>query len=175
MRGGLRVVTVLSVIPLFLACGGGDEPGDSAQPSPHSHGGHSHDVGSPVQSYAFTLGKPAQLEQASRTVNIQTKSGFRFAPDRVAVTAGETVAFEVTNKDKVDHELILGNKAYQQLHESQLQAGGVFHDYSEYSVHVAPGATLSFAYQFEEAGEIQFACHLAGHYARGMVGRIQIS
>jgi uncharacterized cupredoxin-like copper-binding protein len=91
------------------------------------------------------------------------------------VDAGETVTFEVTNSDKIPHEFILGNAAYQELHNNQAEAGGVYHDYSAYSVHVVPGDTIGLTWTFQESGRVEFACHVEGHYDQGMIGKIVIS
>ena len=174
-RGRAWIASLACVLALTgAACS--DDPKPSEEPAASGDGhNHEHDVGEAVDNFEFALGKPGDEAAATRTVEVETKPGFKFAPEGVRVEAGETVTFTVTNTDKVDHEFVLGNKPYQDLHESQVEAGGVYHNYSDYSVHVQPGDTQSFTWTFDTAGRILFACHVAGHYKAGMVGEITIS
>jgi uncharacterized cupredoxin-like copper-binding protein len=169
-----RCAAALCAIALLAASCGGDEDPQQAQPAGDGHG-HGHSVGPPVENFAFTLGRPGDQSAATRTVEIEAAAGFRYSPKRFEVTSGDTITFEVTNSDVTPHELVLGNAAYQELHESQASTGGVYHDYSRYSVHLAPGETLGFTWTFDTPGRVLYACHIQGHYERGMVGEILIT
>jgi uncharacterized cupredoxin-like copper-binding protein len=173
---GLRRLVALaccSVVLFGVACSDEASPSNDSQTGDgHSHG---HDFGVTGKNFNFALGKPGDAGAASRTISIRTEKGFRYTPASVEVAAGETVTFEVRNTDKIDHELVLGNKAYQELHESQVKAGGVYHDYSPYSVHVTPGDSTTFTWTFEKPGRVMFACHIEGHYDEGMFGSIAVS
>lgn len=172
---GRIVVAVACTAALFgVACS--DEPSstDQEQASEDGHD-HGHDFGETGDNFKFALGTPAEPAAADRTVKVEAVEGFAFEPVSLKVAKGETVTFEVTNSDNIEHEFVLGNKDYQELHESQVEAGGVFHNYSDYSVHVMPGETMSIAWTFDTAGRLEFACHVGGHYDRGMFGKIQVS
>jgi uncharacterized cupredoxin-like copper-binding protein len=163
-------VTLLFLVP---ACS--DEEAEPTQASSDGHD-HSHDFGdADVDDFRFVLGKPGEPAAATRTVSVEALADYRFSPRSLEVKAGETVTFEVTNRDKLEHEFVLGNEQYQELHDTQMRAGGVFHDYSSYSVHVMPGETRSVTWTFERSGRVLFACHVAGHYEEGMLGEIRIS
>jgi uncharacterized cupredoxin-like copper-binding protein len=41
-------------------------------------------------------------------------------------------------------------------------------------VSVGPGGVAATTYTFGEAGEVEYACHLPGHYAYGMHGTITV-
>ena len=173
--GGWRSsVAALLGAALFVLPACSDEPAPASEPTGGGHD-HSHDFGSSDNNFAFILGVPGDAAMATRTVKVDTVNGFAFTPESVKVEAGETVTFKVTNRDKVEHEFVLGNSNYQDLHESQMKAGGVYHDYSEYSVHVLPGQTASVTWRFERSGRIEYACHVAGHYDAGMIGEIRVS
>jgi uncharacterized cupredoxin-like copper-binding protein len=43
-----------------------------------------------------------------------------------------------------------------------------------YMSHVAPGKRGEIVWQFNRAGEFDFACLLPGHYEAGMVGKIKV-
>lgn len=165
-----------------MACCAGLTLGACADDTKQAEGGeqsdghdHDHDLGQTGDNFEFTLGTPGGAAQATRAVEVDALEGFRFRPSSLEVKAGETITFEVTNKDEIEHELVLGNKDYQRLHESQVKAGGVYHNYSAYSVHVMPGETRSFTWTFEKTGRVQFACHVEGHFDEGMIGSIRIS
>jgi uncharacterized cupredoxin-like copper-binding protein len=42
------------------------------------------------------------------------------------------------------------------------------------AITVQPGETKSLTWTFTEAGSLQFGCHMAGHFAQGMVGTIDV-
>ena len=173
--GGWRYsIAAFIGVALFLLPACSDEPAPDSAATGDGHD-HSHDFGSSVDNHAFTLGVPGDPASATRTVKVDATKGFTFSPESLKVEAGETVTFEVTNRDKVEHEFVLGNSNYQDLHESQLKAGGVYHDYSSFSVHVSPDQTASVTWKFERSGRILYACHVSGHYDAGMIGEIKIS
>ena len=169
------LLAALSAVLLLTGCSDDDDDGDvSAAPTDDGHG-HAHSVGPPTENFAFTLGRPPDPGTTpEETIEVRTMRGFRFEPGEVEVAAGETVRFVVENTDKVPHEFVLGNEPYQQVHDSQASSGGVPHDYSAYSVHVDPGQTRSFEWKFDRSGRVLFACHVPGHYERGMIGEIRI-
>ena len=169
--GAIAVIFCLAALAT-TGCSDGASSSEEQQTDGHDH---SHDFGQTGDNFEFTLGEPADAGDATRTIEVDAVERFRFVPSSLEVAAGETVTFRVTNRDQIEHELILGNKDYQRLHESQVQAGGVYHNYSDYSVHVMPGETRSFTWTFQRPGRIQFACHVEGHYDEGMIGRIRIS
>lgn len=174
-----RVLTLFCATVLLSAACSSDEggPDDQAAPTPSSSandGGRSHSTGQPTENFAYTLGRPP-TSPPTRDIRIAMTKGFAYTPDRVEVAAGETVRFEVTNRDTVPHEFVLGVKEYQQVHDSQASSGGVPHDYSPYSVHVRPGETRSLDWTFDQPGEVLYACHVPGHYDRGMIGAITVS
>ncbi len=43
-----------------------------------------------------------------------------------------------------------------------------------YMVHVDPGKTGEIVWQFNRAGDFEFACLIAGHYEAGMRGTIKV-
>lgn len=44
-----------------------------------------------------------------------------------------------------------------------------------YMTHVKPGQRGQIVWNFNRAGEFQFACLIAGHYQAGMVGTISVA
>jgi uncharacterized cupredoxin-like copper-binding protein len=102
----------------------------------------------------------------------------KFEPDSVTVEAGETVRFVVTNAGNLMHSFTLGSPAYQKRHEKQMadmprdKMAGHMSDSANGMV-IEAGATGELTWRFERGGRVQFACHIPGHYAAGMKGKIR--
>lgn len=98
-----------------------------------------------------------------------------FDPGTIAVQAGETIRFVITNEGAIDHEFVVGDRAAQLAHAEQMAAMGREMDHAHTSaVRVAPGETAELVWTFEAGPELQFACHVPGHYRAGMWGNIEI-
>ena len=95
----------------------------------------------------------------------------RFDPGTVEVPAGARVRFEVRNTDPIAHELIVGDQAVQDAHETGSEE---HHGEIPGEVSVAPGAVASTTYVFERPGTVLFGCHLPGHWAYGMQGAVRV-
>lgn len=95
-----------------------------------------------------------------------------FTPSRVTVRPGETVRFVVRNTDPIDHELILGNEAVQQRHETGTE---MRHGVVPGEVSVPAGGEASTTYTFTLRRPLEYACHLPGHYAYGMRGLVVVA
>lgn len=96
----------------------------------------------------------------------------RFTPASIEVEVGTTVTFEVTNRDPIAHEFIIGTAAEQILHETGTQQT---HDGAPGAASLDPGETETVTLAFEDSGQFQFACHVAGHYDYGMFGTITVT
>ena len=98
----------------------------------------------------------------------------RFEPESLTVQKGETVRFVVANKGAVLHEMVLGTAQSLKEHaELMKEHPGMEHDEPSMA-HVKPRATGEIIWQFTQAGELQFACLIPGHYEAGMVGKVAV-
>ena len=136
-------------------------------------GGHGHHAVTPGGT---TLGEPTDVPEADRTIRILASDELRYSPATVRIDLGEVVAFEVTNDGAVPHEFFLADEVHQEAHETEMAHGGqhVMPD-SPHAVSLAPGETKTIAWRFTQAGTTEFACHVPGHYAGGMIGSIVVS
>jgi uncharacterized cupredoxin-like copper-binding protein len=108
---------------------------------------------------------------AERTVEI-TVHHSRFSVAELHVRPGETVRFVLRNTDPIPHELIVGDRSVQDVHELGTEA---HHADRPGEVSVAPGATAFTTYRFGPAGgRLLFGCHLPGHWDYGMRGTITV-
>jgi uncharacterized cupredoxin-like copper-binding protein len=93
----------------------------------------------------------------------------RFGPTRVRVAQHTVVRFVVVTHDPIGHELIVGDDEVHARHAGGTEAQ---HPTRPGEVSVPPGARASTTFTFHEAGVVQFACHLPGHFEYGMKGTV---
>jgi uncharacterized cupredoxin-like copper-binding protein len=118
-------------------------------------------------------GEPADPSEATHDIQISASDQLRFDPSTVDVSTGEAVTFVIHNDGGNDHEFVLGDEAYQQAHEADMQAGHHMAVPAN-GVIVAPGETKRLTWRFDHSGEVLFGCHEPGHYEGGMVGTIEV-
>ena len=113
----------------------------------------------------------AEAGDGERAV-VVTMHHSRFEPREITVEPGSTVRFVLRNTDPIDHELILGDDAVQQWHEKGTDA---HHDGpGEVSVPAGEERTTTFTFNWTGSGQLEYACHLPGHYAYGMRGVVHV-
>ncbi len=132
-------------------------------------GGHSH--GSDTQA----IGQPGQASQVTRTLELSMSDSMRFSPANIMVKAGETIKFVLNNVGKLKHEFVLGtDKELKEHYQQMLKFPEMEHDEPN-MVTVAPGKTGVVIWTFTQAGKVDFACLLPGHYGAGMKGSVAVS
>lgn len=87
------------------------------------------------------------------------------------VYAGTLVEFVVHNDDPINHELVVGPPAVHARHRRGTES---VHPPIPGEVSVGPDQTRLTIYRFDDPGEVEFACHLPGHYEYGMRGTVEI-
>lgn len=112
-------------------------------------------------------GEPGTASEVDRVVEIEATNELRFDPSEIEAEAGETIEFKITNVASSEHEFVLGSAGEHSddMHYTEANATGT----------IEPGASASVIWHFTEAGEVQFACHVAGHDKQGMTGTVSIS
>lgn len=124
--------------------------------------------------HAHSQGQSDKAPKVDRTIQITTFD-IRFDKSKLHVQAGETIRFVVTNKGKLPHEVIIGDASEQAEHEKEMQQmAGMDMPDEPNGITLKPGQTKSLIWTFDQKGEIEFACHVPGHYAAGMVGKIVV-
>ena len=119
-------------------------------------------------------GIAGDAQAVTRTIRIAMTDTMRFTPDRLEIRQGEVVRFVVRNNGRMLHEMVIGTKPELDAHAAlMLKFPGMEHD-EPYMAHVPPGKTAEMVWQFNRAGEFDFACLIAGHYQAGMVGKIKV-
>jgi uncharacterized cupredoxin-like copper-binding protein len=89
--------------------------------------------------------------------------------DEITVAAGVPVTFTLVNGDPIDHEWIIGPP---DVHERHRTGTEPYHDEVPTEVTIPAYETRTTTVTFEEPGEYVYICHLPGHEAYGMVGKL---
>jgi uncharacterized cupredoxin-like copper-binding protein len=100
-----------------------------------------------------------------------------FQPSSFSFQRGTSVTFVIRNTDPIEHEFIVGDQAVQYYMEHTAHPR---HDGSvPGQISVPPGATRTTTYTFTDVthrtSDMQFACHLPGHFRYGMHGPITVT
>lgn len=122
---------------------------------------------------SFWFGHVGKLADAKRTVKLSAMD-IKFMPTDVTIQKGETVKFEIVNDGKLAHEFVLGDAAEQAEHDKEMAAMPDMKMDHVNGVSVEPGKTASLIWTFTKAGSLQYACHVPGHYAAGMIGQLTV-
>lgn len=110
---------------------------------------------------------------APRTIEVTMTDALRFDPERITVTAGETIRFVVENPTALEHEFVIGDEHEQAEHAAEMMGDGMMHDEPN-AVAVGTGQTEELVYTFDEPGELLIGCHVDRHYDAGMRGTIVV-
>ena len=152
-------------------------------------GSHAGGHGTPV------FGEPGDPALASRTVTVEMDDNY-YEPERIAVKAGETVRFSVTNAGGFVHEFNIGTPEMHVAHQDEMammvEHGVLMPDHIDHvaaaamqasmghgqhddpnSALLEPGQTAELVWTFPEDGVIEFACNVPGHYDAGMAGSFE--
>jgi len=143
----------------------------TAHSSSGSHGGHAPGVSVKEQK---PWGIAGEVKDVRRTIQVTMTDNMRFSPERIEVRQGETVRLVVKNAGKVLHELVIGTRQELDEHAAMMKKHpGMEHD-EPYMAHVAAGKTGQMVWNFNRAGDFEFACLIPGHYEAGMIGKIRV-
>lgn len=141
----------------------------------HENTGHDKHSGHAAPQAQTDFGIAGQASAHARRITVQMSDDMRFSPSHITVKKGETLRLQVLNQGQVLHEIVLGTAASLAAHAQQMQAQpGMAHD-APYMAHVAPSEQGELLWQFNRAGEFEFACLVAGHFEAGMHGRITVT
>jgi uncharacterized cupredoxin-like copper-binding protein len=95
-----------------------------------------------------------------------------FALDTVHVRPGTTVRFVLDNQDPINHEFVVGDAAVHARHQAGTERA---HPPVPGEVSLPPHRAGVTFYEFSAPGEFEYACHLPGHLAYGMRGKVVVT
>ena len=121
------------------------------------------------------IGQPGVAAKVNRTVAVGMSDTMTYTPSDIQVKKGETIRFVVTNSGKVPHEMSLGTEKELLEHlEEMKKFPGMEHDEPS-KLTLAPGKKGEIIWRFTQAGPVNFACLMPGHYEAGMKGKVHVS
>lgn len=148
--------------------------GASLGASAHEGEDHSKKAG-PVRKEQKPWGIAGDARAVKRTIELVMSDTMRFTPDRIEVRQGEVVKLVVKNRGRMFHEIVIGTRQELAEHAAlMVRFPDMEHD-EPYMSHVKAGSTGRIIWNFNRAGDFEFACLVAGHYQAGMVGTIKVS
>ena len=133
---------------------------------------------------ANSAGRPGDPGKVVRTVQI-VASEIKYDVKHLSFRVGDTVKFVLVNKGEQDHELTIGDSAYQLHHRKEMAevaatpsgtTGGMgsHHHHDGTAISAKPGETKELVWQFTTAGSFEFDCNIPGHAEAGMAGTITV-
>ncbi len=140
----------------------------------HGDEDHAKKAAGPAVKEQKDWGIAGDAKDVKRTIELTMSDAMRFTPDRIEVKQGEVVTFVVKNGGQVLHEMVIGNKKTLGEHAALMaKFPNMEHD-EPYMAHVGAGKSSQMIWNFNRAGDFDFACLVAGHYQAGMVGKIKV-
>lgn len=169
----MKTIKFIAASALLASAGTVFSHEGAAHPDVHAHAQHGHTAtAAPTEQTPFGIAGDARKVQ--RTITLRMGDDMRFAPSHITVKRGETVRLRVLNQGQVMHEIVLGTPGSLSEHAQMMQQHpGMDHD-APHMAHVAPGQKGELVWQFNRAGEFDFACLVAGHFEAGMKGTITV-
>ena len=120
------------------------------------------------------FGIAGDAAKASRTVVVEMSDQMRFSPEALVVKRNETVRFVVRNRGTVMHEMVIGTPEELAEHAALMKRFPDMEHDAPHMAHVRPGTAQEIVWQFNRAGEFNYACLIAGHFEAGMIGRVVV-
>ena len=120
-------------------------------------------------------GIAGNAKMVKRTIEVNMGDNMRFTPDKIEVKQGETVKFVINNKGQILHEFVIGTKPELDEHAALMVKFPNMEHSEPYMAHVPAGKRGEIVWNFNKAGDFDFACLMAGHYQAGMVGKIKVA
>ena len=135
-------------------------------------------TGAFAQEETEAIGKPGDPAKVSRTIQI-TAVDNRFKPSEISVKQGETVKFLVKNEGEKKHEMMIGTAEEIDKHGKMMKRHPDHaHPNEPNMITIDPGKAGELVWHFTEAGAVDFACPLPGHFKGmnfpGMKGTITV-
>ena len=141
----------------------------------HQDQDHSNKKAASVRKEQKDWGIAGDAKAVKRTIELSMGDNMRFTPAKIEIRQGETVKFVIKNTGKVQHEMVIGSKKELDEHAALMAKFPTMEHDEPYQAHVGAGKTGEMIWQFNRAGNFDFACLIAGHYQAGMAGKINVA
>ena len=140
----------------------------------HGNAAHAAKAASDTPKEQQAWGIAGTEKAVSRTIPIVMTDEMRFVPDRIEVRLGETIRFTHENRGAVMHEMVVGTPETLAEHAEMMQRFPEMEHDGPWMAHVPPAGRGEMSWEFNRAGDFQFACLIPGHFQAGMIGSIKV-
>lgn len=161
-RLSITALSLLAIAPFVALRAHGPQPG---------HRGHGTKT-MPAEQMPWGIAGSART--AGRSIVIDMSDDMKFSPDRLRIQLNETIRFQVRNRGKVMHEMVIGDSKTLKEHAALMKKHPNMEHDEPYMAHVSPGKRADLVWTFNRAGKFQFACLVPGHFEAGMIGEIEV-
>lgn len=163
MKKALSILLFSAIPALALAAG-------------EHKGGHGNNMdGMHKEAHGSVIGKAGDPAKVSRTIALSMDDNMRFTPSQVTVKAGETIRFFIKNSGKIPHEMVIGTMSELKEHAAMMRKMPEMKHVEPNMITLTAGQRGGIVWQFDKAGEVDFACLIPGHMEAGMVGKINVT
>lgn len=118
------------------------------------------------------ISKPGDSEKVSRTIKL-TQVDNMFLPSELTVREGETIRFVVKNGGSRKHEMLIGSMVELKKFAKLRRQYPEMNHTDAHLLQLKPGEQKELVWQFVNAGIVDFACPLPGHFKK-MRGTITV-
>jgi len=113
-----------------------------------------------VTAFVVSACGGATASSAKQPVNVQvTLTEFKIDSSVTDFTVGTPYHFVITNKGTVAHDWMIMPQGGQDTSKALITV---------LDTDLQPGKSVTRDFTFTQAGNLEFACHVAGHYEAGM-------
>jgi uncharacterized cupredoxin-like copper-binding protein len=113
-------------------------------------------------------------KKVTRTIKMDMSDEMRYHPSLITVKQGETVRFELRNRGRTLHEMVIGTMPELEAHAALMKKFPDMEHDEPYMAHVAPGKSQNIVWRFNRTGEFNYACLIPGHFESGMIGKVVV-
>lgn len=139
-----------------------------------AHSPKSNHGSTPISQEQYDWGIGGDAKKVDRTITISMTDNMRFTPEKINVKLNETVKFVVVNDGKLLHEFVIGTPVELISHAKMMEKFPTMEHDAPYMAHVDSGKSGDIVWNFNRAGQFEFACLLPGHFQAGMKGTIVV-
>lgn len=121
------------------------------------------------------IGQPGDPDQVTRTIEIDMDDNMRFTPSKIEAKQGETIRFFIKNSGQLPHEMVIGTLDALLAHAEEMRQMSHAAPHNEPNmITLEAGQRGGLIWHFDQAGTVDFACLIPGHFEAGMAGIIQV-
>jgi uncharacterized cupredoxin-like copper-binding protein len=167
MKHQVQLGTTIALAALFM--------GTPAPTLAHGDEAHAKTPKAAISTEVHDFGVEGDPKKATRTVVLSMDDSMHYSQSELSVKQGETVTFVITNKGKLQHELVIGTEAELAKHAALMLKNPEMEHDEPYMAHVKPGTTERMTWRFTKPGTFLYGCLVAGHFEAGMRGKIVVA